>query len=154
MRHHARHTLSSPAMSEVAPDTWQDALTRRLRTLVRLGPLHRLEATKGLRGEPLAGIDMRALCLRALDLAIERMGLGGGMTHEELREELAPLVGRMSPALTAAERDASADAVILGLLNERERRLEFHEPYLAFEDERAVPREISFRLLRESELGD
>ena len=75
-------------MSDVAHDAWQDALTRRLRTLVRLSPLHRIEATKSARDIPLDGVDMRALALRALDLAIERMGLGGGMTHDELRDEL------------------------------------------------------------------
>jgi len=65
-------------MSEVAPDNWQDAVTRRLRTLVRLGPLHRIEAVKVHRDDDLTDIDLRALCLRALDLTIERMGLGTG----------------------------------------------------------------------------
>ncbi len=124
-------------MSDAAHDSWQDALTRRLRTLVRLSPLHRIEATKSFRDVPLDAIDMRALALRALDLAIERMGLGGGMTHDELRDELVPLVARMSPDLDPAARLAVADAVVLGLLNERERRREFHpanQEYLREQD--------------------
>jgi hypothetical protein len=146
--------LHSAAMSEVAPDNWQDALTRRLRTLVRLGPLHRIEAVKAHRDDDFADIDLRALCLRALDLTIERMGLGTGMTHEELRDELEPIVGSMRPDLAASERRGIADAVVLDLLNERDRRREFRERYVAFDGERVVHREISLRLLRESELGD
>ncbi len=147
-------SLHSAAMSEVAPDNWQDAVTRRLRTLVRLGPLHRIEAVKGLRTEDLADIDLRALCLRALDLTIERMGLGTGMTHEELRDELVPLVASMRKDLGELERRGVADAVVLDLLNERDRRREFRERYAAFDGEHVVHREISLRLLRESELGD
>jgi len=141
-------------MSDAAHDSWQDALTRRLRTLVRLSPLHRIEATKSFRDVPLDAIDMRALALRALDLAIERMGLGGGMTHDELRDELVPLVARMSPDLDPAARLAVADAVVLGLLNERERRREFQEPYAAFEVDQVARRTIDFRLLRETEGPD
>lgn len=146
--------LHSAAMSEVAPDNWQDAVTRRLRTLVRLGPLHRIEAVKAHRDDDLTDIDLRALCLRALDLTIERMGLGTGMTHEELRDELVPMVGSMRPDLSEDGRRVVADAVVLDLLNERDRRREFRERYVAFDGARVVHREISLRLLRESELGD
>lgn len=146
--------LGSGTMSEVAPDNWQDAVTRRLRTLVRLGPLHRIEAVKVHRDDDLEGIDLRALCLRALDLTIERMGLGTGMTHDELCDELEPIVGRMRPDLSPAERRGVAEAAVLDLLNERDRRREFRERYAAFDGERVVHREICLRLLRESELGD
>lgn len=141
-------------MSEVAPDNWQDAVTRRLRTLVRLSPLHRIEAVKAHRDDDLTDIDLRALCLRALDLTIERMGLGTGMTHEELRDELVPMVGSMRPDLSEDVRRVVADAIVLDLLNERDRRREFRERYVAFDGARVVHREISLRLLRESELGD
>lgn len=141
-------------MSESAPDTWQDALTRRLRTLVRLGPLHRIEALKNFRDDDLEGIDLRALCLRALDLTIERMGLGTGMTHDELRDELAPMVARMRPDLSEEQHRRVAEAVVLDLLNERDRRREFRERYAAFDGERVVHREISLRLLKETEIGD
>lgn len=146
--------LGSATMSEVAPDNWQDAVTRRLRTLVRLGPLHRIEAVKVHRDDDLEGIDLRALCLRALDLTIERMGLGTGMTHDELCDELQPIVGRMRPDLSPSEYRGVAEAVVLDLLNERDRRREFRERYAAFDGERVVHREICLRLLRESELGD
>lgn len=141
-------------MSESAPDTWQDALTRRLRTLVRLSPLHRIEAVKKLRDDDLEDIDLRALCLRALDLTIERMGLGTGMTHDELRDELAPMVACMRPDLSEEQHRSVAEAVVLDLLNERDRRREFRERYAAFDGQRVVHREISLRLLRETELGD
>ena len=59
-------------------DTWHDALTRRLRALVRTGPLHRIESGKGQRALELDDQDLRALALRALDVTIEHMGLGTG----------------------------------------------------------------------------
>lgn len=83
---------SKAEMTEPTPDTWQEALTRRLRTLLRTVPLQRMEAGKGRRELALGDQDLRALALRALDLTIERMGLGTGPTYEEIRDALRSLV--------------------------------------------------------------
>ncbi len=132
-------------------DTWQDALTRRLRSLVRTAPLHRLEAQKGHRADALGEQDLRAIALRALDVVIEAMGLGSGARFEDVREALRPLVRASDPTLDADGADAVIDVVLLGMLNDRERRQAFREPYLACRGEDATRKELSFHLLRERE---
>ncbi|MDD9945458.1 MAG: hypothetical protein OXU20_30720 [Myxococcales bacterium] len=141
-------------MVEPNPDTWQEALTRRLRTLLRTAPLHRIEAAKGYREGELSGQDLRALSLRALDLTIERMGLGTGIAHDELREGLTPLVQLSDPGTSGPEADAVADTVIAALLNEGQRRQAFTEPYLALSEHSATRKALSFHLLRERESPD
>ncbi|HTE51937.1 MAG TPA: hypothetical protein VK698_13880 [Kofleriaceae bacterium] len=141
-------------MSGPEQDSWQEALTRRLRTLIRTAPLHRVEASKGMRDVDLSEQDLRALALRALDLTIEQMGLGSGAAVAELCEGLRPLVLQCQPSLTAAEADEIALVVVEALLNERERRQAFREPYLAVDAEGATRRHIPFHLLREHSLAD
>lgn len=133
------------------PDTWQDALTRRLRTLIRTAPLHRIEASKSHRSDSFSDQDLRALALRTLDVVIEKMGLGSGATFEDVRVELRPLVFIADPTLDADDSDAVVDAVVLGLLNDRDRRQAFAEPYLSVSVNGASRRELQFHLLRERE---
>jgi hypothetical protein len=136
-------------MVEPDPDTWQDALTRRLRTLLRTAPLHRVEAGKARRADAFADHDLRALALRILDVTIERMGLGTGATHEELREGARPLLLAVDRDLDAPSADVIADAVIEALLNEPERRQAFEERYLAVAPDDVQPKMLRFHLLRE-----
>lgn len=141
-------------MSGPEHDSWQEALTRRLRTLIRTAPLHRIEASKGMREIDLSEQDLRALGLRALDLTIEQMGLGTGATVAELCEGLRPLVLQSQPTVSVAAADEIALVVVEALLNERERRQAFREPYLAVDGEGATRRHIPFHLLREHALPD
>lgn len=135
-------------------DTWQDALTRRLRALVRTAPLHRIEATKGHRAEVLGEQDLRSIALRVLDVVIEKMGLGDGATFEDLREALRPLLLASDPALEVQSADAITDVVVLGLLNDRERRQAFSERYLAVSASGSTSKEVQFHLLRERETAE
>ncbi len=121
---------------------------------MRTAPLHRLEATKAYRGDTFGDQDLRAIALRVLDVVIERMGLGVGATFEDVREALRPLIRAADPSLGAAEGDAVVDAVVLGLLNERERRQAFAERYLAVSGGEATEKELQFHLLRERETAD
>lgn len=141
-------------MVEPDPDTWEDALTRRLRTLLRTAPLHQLEASKRLRGEAFAGQDLRALGLRALDLAIEHKGLGHGASFEELCAELEPLVRDVDPELAPERALEVATVTLEALLNEAGRRQAFREPYLALTHERVTHKLLEFHLLRERQLPD
>ncbi|MFZ5477571.1 MAG: hypothetical protein ACOZNI_12415 [Myxococcota bacterium] len=133
----------------VAPESWQDALTRRLRTLVRTRPFHRLEASKTQRG--LEAHDLRALALRALDATIDRMGLGAGATRAEVREALTSMIRAVEPTADKARIAELADGVIDALLNEPERRRAFAEPYASVEGDLVRWRELPFHLLREEE---
>jgi len=141
-------------MTEPNPDTWQDALTRRLRTLLRTVPLQRMEASKARRELELADQDLRALALRALDLTIERMGLGTGPTYDELREALRPLVRSCDERLADDEVDSVIRLVVDELLNERDRRRAFRESYLAIDHDRIVRRQLDFHLLQEHSAPD
>lgn len=141
-------------MAEPDPDTWQDALTRRVRTLLRTAPLHRVEANKGRRGEALGEQDLRALALRALDITIEQMGLGQGVTLDELREGLVPLVMMSCPTVERGEAEAIGESVITALLNEPDRRQAFSESYLSLTPEGATRKVLRFHLLRERESAD
>ncbi|MCA9717739.1 MAG: hypothetical protein KC468_23915 [Myxococcales bacterium] len=133
-------------MTEPDPDTWQDALNRRLRTFLRTAPLHNLSSRQH---DAFEGQDLRALALRALDLTIERMGLGFGSTQAELRDELRGLILKMHPGATAKGAAVVADTVIEGLLNERARRVAFSEPYVFLEGDSLQRRELQFHLLKE-----
>ena len=141
-------------MTEPNPDTWQEALTRRLRTLLRMIPLQRMEAGKGRRELALDSQDLRALALRALDLTIERMGLGTGPTYEELSEALVPLVRACDDRLDDDEVDGVIRLVVDELLNERDRRSAFRESYLAIDRDRIVRRYLDFHLLQEHSAPD
>ncbi len=135
-------------------DTWQEALTRRLRTLLRIGPLQRMEAGKSRRELRLEDQDLRALALRALDATIEHMGLGSGPSYEQLRDTLRPLVHACDDQATQKEVDSVIRLVVDGLLNERERRRAFHETYLSIESNQIVRRYLDFHLLQEHSAAD
>lgn len=141
-------------MTEPVPDTWQEALTRRLRTLLRTVPLMRIEASKGKRGLRLDEHDLRALALRAIDRVIEQMGLGTGPTYDELVSALEPLVRAADPQIGPDDAEAIARVVIDELLNERDRRRAFREPYVAVEAEGVVRRRLDFHLLKEHSAPD
>ncbi len=147
-----RGALSSRAMSD-APG-WEATHTRRLRSLVRTGPLHRLEAGKALRARDLAAHDLRGLALRAIDATIEQMGLGYGARRADVAEAVAPLVRAAEPGATAVDVAEIADLVVDHLLNEPSRRLQFDEPYVAFDGGEAVARSVRFHLLKEEEADD
>jgi hypothetical protein len=134
--------------------SWEDALTRRLRALIRTAPLHRVEASKMRRADEFSDQDLRALALRVLDVVIEKMGLGTGASLEHLREELRPLIRASASDLDDDETANVADAVVLALLNEPARRQAFEEPYLQVASDGTSRRVLQFHLLREREVAD
>ncbi len=141
-------------MTRTHLETWQEALNRRHRTMLRMLPFERLESTKALRGDDLTDHDLRAMALRTMDLVIEAMGLGYGATHVEVVDALAPLVRAAEPQASEQRVAVVARVVLDGLLNERDRRQAFREEYGWFEDERMTRRVLSFHLLRERQRPD
>lgn len=148
------HQLETGEPSPFSSHPWQEALTRRLRALVRTTPLHRVEQGKAQRGDLFSSQDLRALALRTLDLVIERMGLGTGATIPELREELCPLVHASAPGLARDGAEEIAESIVLALLNEGDRRQAFTEPYLRVTENGTARKELQFHLLREREVAD
>ena len=107
-------------------DLEQD-ISRRLRTLLRTAPIHRLEGNKGQRALPLERYDLRSICLRVFDAVIAHMGMGSGLTRSNLVREMLPALTRMDPD-APPERHAEVVGLVLdGLLNERDRRQAFSE---------------------------
>lgn len=133
---------------------WEQTLTRRLRSLVRTAPVHRLEAGKANRGLDLSAHDLRGLALRVIDATIEQMGLGYGARRKDIYEALFPLVRAVEPQLTEDALTEISDTVIDHLLNEPNRRQAFEERYVSFEEKGATARSVSFHLLREEEAED
>jgi hypothetical protein len=136
------------------PESWEQLLSRRVRTLARTGPLHRLEDSKASRTRNLEQHDLRALALRAIDSTIEHMGLGYGANRQDLHQALDPLIRTAEPALTSKDVTEVADAVIEHLLNEPSRRRAFDEPYMSFDGSTSTRRSVRFHLLREEEADD
>ncbi len=136
------------------PESWAQMLSRRVRTLARTGPLHRLEGHKANRERNLERHDLRVLALRAIDSAIEHMGLGYGATRQNLHQALDPLIRSAEPGLGTKDVAEVADTVIDHLLNEQARRLAFDEPYMSFDGVTATMRSVRFHLLREEEADD
>jgi hypothetical protein len=133
---------------------WEDTLTRRVRSLVRTGPLHRLEAGKAGRTRDLSRHDLRVLALRAIDATIERMGLGHGARRSDLVEALAPLIRASEPDVSMSDIEQIVGVVIAHLLNDQDRRIQFEEPYVAFDGIAATTRTVRFHLLKEEEADD
>lgn len=141
-------------MAETPPERWQDALTRRVRALARLTPLHELEARKGQRDLDLARVDVRALALRVLDLTIEEMGVGPGAARGVILQALERMAASMDPALVPEDRTTLAEAVLGAMLNDGARRQAFVARYVDWTDAEPTGREMAWHLLREVELPD
>jgi hypothetical protein len=134
--------------------SWQEAITRRVRVLLRTAPLHRVESNKARKAIDWSKHDLRGLALRILDLTIESMGLSGGVPMEELRIGLRPLLRSVDEALDDESCDEIANAIIESLLNESDRRQAFSEPYLDLSAETPKQSVLRFHLLRERQASD
>lgn len=70
---------------------WHDALTRRLRALLKSGPLHELKRNQGRLEVALEHDDLTALAMRALEVLVDALGVRAGATRDEIAAALAPL---------------------------------------------------------------
>lgn len=131
-----------------------DSFVRRVRALLRTAPLHDLEAGKALRDGDWSPYDLRGLALAAIDTVIDHMGLEFGATGEQVRQRLAQLARMSAPGRTGDEALRVADAVVTGLLNDRNRREAFALPYSDWSGRRHRRAEVAFKLLEEVEAPD
>lgn len=104
-------------------------LTSHLRALALIEPLHRVEDSKGLLhladSTVSQHIDMRYLALAAIELLIERMGMGGTGSRDEVIDYLVGLAFAQCRQITDADATALAEHVFDGLTNAREKRARF-----------------------------
>jgi hypothetical protein len=135
-------------------DSWIPSLTQRLKTLLLTSPMHRLQAARNQYGEDLAAFDLRAAALRVLDAAIENMGLGSGASRVAIIGAMEPILRRSEPNATAERVRSVGSRIIDAMLNDREQRSEFEEPYLDLQQQGLSWLAFKFRLIREEELAD
>lgn len=142
-----------PEPTSTSAPLWHDALTRRLRSLLRTGPLHRLRES---RAEVLLEHDdPAALCMRALEVLVDSLGLRPGASRDEVHAALSPLLRANDLAHEVVPNDARhagvCELVIGALLNDAGRRQAYSTAYLDFVDGRPVTRVLRFRLASEQE---
>ena len=141
-------------LASVSTERWQEALTRRVKSLARLGPLHEIEAGKNRRVLDLEKVDVRALALRVLDLTIEEMGVGRGAPRAAITQTLSAMVVAAHPELGEEDASQVGEIVVDAMLNESSRRQAFVAPYVDWSSAVPVRRELAWRLLREVEHPD
>ena len=135
--------------SHIPFETWQVALPRRVATLARIEPLHRLENGKSARSLRLERHDLRTLSLMIFDVIIERMGLAAGASQEEIVSELKPLICAAEPEADNTRVFEVATTVLDFLLNESERRRAFSETVRVVEGGNYMSREVCFHYLQQ-----
>ncbi|MCB9661375.1 MAG: hypothetical protein H6726_27250 [Sandaracinaceae bacterium] len=134
-------------------ERWQEAVTRRVRALLRTAPLHAPERLQRLRDADLGSVDVRSLVLRALDVTIEEMGLGAGARRLDVHRAFGEMLAAGGSPLTREEAAGIADVVVDALLNEP-RRTAFSEPYMDWSGDTPTQRQLEWKLLQEQELSD
>jgi hypothetical protein len=142
------------ALAAASMERWQEALTRRVKSLARLGPLHEIEAGKNRRALDLAKVDVRALALRVLDLTIEEMGVGRGAPRAAITRALSEMVLAVHPELGDEDARQVGELVVDAMLNESGRRQAFVARYVDWSSAVPVRRDLEWRLLREFEHPD
>jgi tetratricopeptide (TPR) repeat protein len=141
-----------------APPLWPQEVCRRLRSLLKTGPFHRLRQGEGRHACLRPHDDTTALCMQALDALVAALGISQGVSREDLHAALSPLQ-------TAADLQADVPPdparhhevaeLILGLLlNDGARRQAYREEYLDFSCSPPTPRALHFRLATEQETPD
>ncbi len=131
-----------------------DSFVRRVRALLRTGPLHDLEAGKALREGDWRPYDLRGLALAAIDTVIDHMGLEFGASATQVGRRLTELARMSAPDRPIDEAERVADAVLAGLLNDRRRREAFTLTYSDWSGRRHRRAEVAFKLLEEVEAPD
>jgi hypothetical protein len=82
------------------------------------------------------------------------MGLGYGALRNDIADALAPLIRSTEPDATPTDIVEISNIVIDHLLNDTNRRLQFEEPYVAFDGTSGTWRRVQFHLLKEEEADD
>ena len=145
---------ATPRLPITDPPWVDDSFVRRIRALLRTGPLHELDASKSLRDGDWSPYDLRGLALVAIDTVIDHMGLEYGATAGQVRQRLTQLAQQSAPDRPYEESQRVAEAVVSGLLNDRRRREAFTMTYSDWSGRAHRRAEVAFKLLEEVEAPD
>jgi hypothetical protein len=140
---------------EVAGSVAEEGFLRRIRTLLRTAPMHRLAAITGWQEWKDAPYDPRVLSLAIIDAVVARTGFANQLTYDDAISILAALAQLAAPDRSPEEHRDVAAYVLDGLLNNRDQQHSqaFVIPY---SDYRAghTTRELPFFLLVEETKSD
>lgn len=130
----------------------RETINRRAKTLVTLVPVFDLQrnAPRTTSTDALASVDLLRATAEVLDTVITEMsGPWGGVSYEDLRQEIAPRLHAFNPKLSSEGIDTILRYVVDALLNQKER----HSFRLSYQHERDDGtlewRENVFKLLKE-----
>ena len=115
------HTQASghPTL-EVASSVAEEGFVRRVRTLLRTAPVHRLAAITGWREWKDAPYDPRVLSQAIIDAVVARTGFANQLTYDDAITVLAGLAQLAAPDRSRDEHREVATYVLDGLLNNRD----------------------------------
>jgi hypothetical protein len=134
---------------------WAETLTRRLRSLLKTGPFHRLRANETRHEVLRPHDDTTVLLIKALEVLVDALGLRLGAARDSMYEGLAPILeagDRMRGVeVDRARHVAVIDLVIGVLLNDAYRRQAYEEVYLDVAGTEPVERTLRFRFATERE---
>jgi len=132
--------------------TWDHALTHRLRVLLHTFPLHDLRLGDSRRDPELRHYDSLVLAMKVIDLIIDSAGLDREVDRVRVEQELKPLLVEMDEAAglppDGARHKEIIDRVLGGLRNDADRRRPFEFEYTDFDEKgKAIRRKLEFRLV-------
>ncbi len=107
-------------MLEVTGSVVEEGFLRRIRTLLRTAPVHRLAAITGWRDWSDAPYDPRVLAQAIIDAVVARTGFANQLTYDDAISALAALAHEAAPDRSPAEHHDVATYVLDGLLNNRD----------------------------------
>jgi hypothetical protein len=105
---------------ELAGSVADEGFVRRVRTLLRTAPVHRLAAITGWREWKDAPYDPRVLSQAIIDAVVARTGFANQLTYDDAIAILAGLAQLAAPDRGAEEHRDVASYVLDGLLNNRD----------------------------------
>lgn len=139
----------------MADPVWAETLTRRLRSLLKTGPFHRLRANEGRHEVLLPHDDTTVLLIKTLEVLVDALGLRLGAPREAVHHALAPILEAGDQmrgiAVDRARHVAVSDLVIGVLLNDAARRQAYEEVYLDVSGAEPLERTLRYRFATERE---
>lgn len=150
--------MTRETFREVASDQWHEGLTRRLRSLLRTDPFHRLRASQSRIESVLPHDDLLAVAMKGLELLIDCLGVSAGLSRDDFAAGVRPLLvggDQLAAVAPDTERHSRICAIVIAaLLNDAGRRQAFVDEYMVLVDGKPERRTLRYRLCSEQESLD
>lgn len=156
-RNQLKDTGIKPYLGQIAPletgGDWHHTLTPKLRVLLHVFPLLKLQQADSHRDSDSRHYDSLPLTLKVFDLIIESTGLEREIDSQQVVSFLSPLLSSMDASVgidpNPLRHSAMVERLLGALRNDGKGRQPFAETYVDFDEGRAIARTLEFRLLQE-----